>query len=284
MCFATCILDYSFDMTSAYINYKQSLIHYLYYGKGSTNIVCLHGYGESALSFRSLIEHLPAEFLLVAIDLPLHGTTHWNEKKHFKVEDLYLILNKIFEVLNIKQQHFILAGYSMGGRIAMSLLQYIPERISKLILLAPDGLKVNFWYWLFTQTHAGNRIFRFAMNNPGGLLRLLQILNHLKMANKSVIKFVCTYIEDEKMRNQIFNRLTCMREFKPDLNKIRTIIHQKQLPVRMLYGQYDQMILIKRADKFRLGMESLCKLAVINTGHQVLQQKYGCKIIELMTT
>lgn len=271
-------------MLSLFIHYEQSEIHYLYYGKGSTNIICLHGYGESAASFGCLIDYLPAGFFLIAIDLPFHGTTQWNEKRAFTIKDLVLILTQIFITLKIQTRHFILMGYSMGGRIAMSLLQYMPDSISKLILLAPDGMKVNFWYWLATQTYAGNRIFRFTMKNPGWFLKLLQISDRFKLINKSVFKFTIAYIEDANIRNQLFDRWTCMRTYKPDLTKMHAIIQQKQLPVRMLYGKHDRIIQVKRAVKLRKGIESLCELYIIDSGHKVLQQKHACIIIQLLTT
>jgi hypothetical protein len=43
----------------------------------------------------------------------------------------------------------------------------MPEQIEKLVLLAPDGLKVNFWYWLATQTWLGKNSFCFTMKHPG---------------------------------------------------------------------------------------------------------------------
>ncbi len=261
------------NMASLFIHYEQSEIHYLHYGNGSVNIVCLHGYGESAASFRTLIKYLPDEFSLIAIDLPFHGSTQWNEKRAFKIADLACILKNIFKELPIHNQHFILMGYSMGGRIAMSLLQYMPDKILKLVLLAPDGMKVNFWYWLATQTRAGNRIFRFTMNNPEWFLTLLKVSNRFKLINKSVFKFTNAYIEDENIRNQLFDRWTCLRTFKPDIKEIRAIIEQKQLPVRMLYGKHDRIIMAKRAGKFLNG-----------AGHQVLQQKHACTIIKLLTT
>lgn len=281
-----CILSFhqSNYMASAFIHYEQSEIHYLYYGNGSTNVIGLHGYGECASSFDILKACLPADYFLIAIDLPFHGSTLWNEQRPFTVEDLTLAIEYIFKNLNRQEQRFILIGYSMGGRIAMSLLQYIPEKISKLVLLAPDGMKTNFWYWLATQTQYGNRIFRFTMDKPGFFKMLLVTSNRFKLINKSIFKFTKAYMEDEQIRNQLYQRWTCMRTFKPTLKIVRTIIQEKQLPVRMLYGKHDRIILAKRAFDFGKGLESLCGLFVIDAGHNILQQKYAGVITKLMTT
>lgn len=270
-------------MVSAFIKYKQSGIHYLYFGNGSTAIVCLHGYGEHAESFGFLNERLPNAYCLIAIDLPFHGTTLWNEERAFTNNDLELILKAIFKASGLKDHAFIIMGYSMGGRIALSLFEHMPHSISRLILLAPDGLKVNFWYWLATQTQTGNLLFRFTMNNPGLLLKLAQISGRFKLINKSAFKFINSYMDDENARKQLYHRWTCLRTFKPNLKNTRALIQQKQLPVRMLYGKHDRIILSKRGGSFRKDLESSCEVYVIDAGHQVLQKKYTLVITELFT-
>jgi pimeloyl-ACP methyl ester carboxylesterase len=269
-------------MLSAFIRYGQSKIHYLYHGSGSNNIICLHGYGESAASFNSIVNHLPAAFSLIAIDLPFHGQTEWNENKPFTIADISAVLTQIFETHRIIQQSFVLVGYSMGGRIALSLLQHCPEKISRLILLAPDGLKVNFWYWLSTQTTMGNRLFRYILNNPKLLLKTINISGHFKLINKSVFKFISKYINDKKVCDQLFNRWTCMRTFKPGIKKVREIIRVKKISVKMLYGQHDRIIVTRRAARIRKGLESLCELYIIDAGHQVLQPRYAGIITSLI--
>jgi pimeloyl-ACP methyl ester carboxylesterase len=197
---------------------------------------------------------------------------------------MIIVLEEIFNALGIHSRQFILVGYSMGGRIALSLLEQIPESISRLILLAPDGMKMNFWYWLATQTSSGNRLFRFTMNNPGWFLHMLHLAHRCNLINKSVYKFIITYFDDKNVRDQLFHRWTCMRRFKPDLKKTREIIRQRQVPVRMVYGKHDRIILASRAGKFLRGIESLCQVHIINAGHQVLQKKYAEIIIRLLTT
>jgi pimeloyl-ACP methyl ester carboxylesterase len=177
---------------------------------------------------------------------------------------------------------FTLLGYSMGGRLALQLLQAVPEQIDKVILLAPDGLKVNFWYWLATQTFIGNRLFSFTMKHPGWFFFFLQAGNRLKLINQSVVKFTSYYIHDIMARRQLYERWTCMRQIKPDLALIKKIIAEHKTPVRLLYGKYDRIIRYERGEKFCHGIESFCTLQIIHTGHQVLQEKHANQIIQLI--
>ena len=114
-------------------------------------------------------------------------------------------------------------GFSLGGRIALTLFQLIPEKVDRIVLLAPDGLKVNFWYWLSTQTFLGNKLFAFTMKKPGWFFGFLKMLNKLGMVNASVFKFVNYYIGNPEIRQALYVRWTAMRKLKPYLKKVKSL-------------------------------------------------------------
>lgn len=269
-------------MQSATILYKDSQIHYSFGGNGEKLLLCLHGYGESEKTFHFLEKHLPAGYRLVAIDLPFHGGTQWNEGLDFTVTDLLAILGSIRQSLQLPAARMTLAAFSMGGRVALSLLEHIPDQIDKVILLAPDGLKVNFWYRFATRSWVGKQLFRYTMQHPGWFYRFLKAGNKLGLINQSIFKFTNYYIHDRPVREQLYNRWTCMRHFRPRLRVIRSLIGQHQVPVKLLYGKYDRIIRHERGEKFSRGIESFCTLQIIPTGHQVLQEKNVSTILSLL--
>lgn len=244
--------------------------------------MCLHGYGESQQSFHFLEKYLASDYTIIAIDFPFHGETQWEEGMLFTTNDLLAIADSLRSKHGDETSRFTILGFSMGGRIALQLLQAIPEQIDKVILLAPDGLKVNFWYWLATQTYIGNKLFAFTMKHPGWFFFFLKAGNRLGLINQSVLKFTRFYIDDISARRQLYERWTCMRSIKPDLTLIKKIIRTHQIPVRLLYGRYDRIIRHERGEKFRDGIESLCTLQIIQAGHQVLQEKHVSQIIQLI--
>ncbi len=269
-------------MHTAYIPFKNSQIHYSYSGNGNKIVVCFHGYGESEESFHFLAKHLPQSRQLIAIDLPYHGKTEWKDGPNFTTDDLVKILHDIFLIRNIPDASFSLLGFSMGGRMSLAVLQAIPQRIEKMVLLAPDGLKVNFWYWLATQTRAGNYLFHFTMNYPGWLFTILQAGHGLRLLNLSVYKFIRHYVHDRSLRRQLYLRWTGMRKIKPGLPDIKKKIVQHQIPVHLVYGEYDRIIRHERGQKFRKGIEAYCSLQVLKTGHQLLQEKNAALIAGLL--
>lgn len=273
-------------MKSSFLSYKSSTIHYLHSAEKNRVLFCFHGYGEDGASFHFLKKYVEEETAVYAIDLPFHGKTVWNEGLDFSVTDLQLIVKKILQQHNYSPQTtkpaISLLGYSLGGRVALSLFEIMPERIDKLILLSPDGLKINAWYWLSTQTYLGNRFFKLTMEKPGWFFGFLKLLNKLNLVNASIFKFVNYYIGDAEVRRLLYSRWTTLRRIKPKIPMIKKNILKYKIPVRLIYGKHDRIILFSVGEKFRNGIEEYCRLSIINAGHQVLHEKHAKEIAEAL--
>jgi pimeloyl-ACP methyl ester carboxylesterase len=296
------------NMQSFFLSHKTSRIHYLLGGTGDRLLVCFHGYGESAASFAFLEGSSGKDFTILAIDLPFHGKTDWNEGLFFDPQELISLIGQMaakrpggdgpsqkgdhpsgYQPERLQQRTLRLAdggwwlmGYSMGGRVALSLLEKIPEKVEKLILLAPDGLKVNVWYWLTTQTRVGNTFFRWTMQSPGWFFLLLRAGNALKLVNRSVYKFTRYHIDHVSVRNDLYRRWTTLRGFRPDIRAIQFLVRERNIPVRLLYGQHDRIIRPERGEKFKKGIGSCCRLILLPVGHQLLQVRNLEAILDLL--
>lgn len=253
------------------IRYRGSLLSWQRYGSGVKPVLCFHGYGETAESFSFLENTAGDQFSFFAIDLPFHGSTEWKSGSQFTINDLSNIVALIPGILH--GDKISLLGFSMGGRIALSFFQNDPSLVKKIVLLAPDGLKINFWYWLATQTRMGNRFFHFTMKYPGWFFSFLKFLNKLGLVNSSIFKFVNFYIGEEQVRSDLYNRWTVLRKLRPDLKKIKSCIKQYGVKLSLVYGKHDRIIVPKRGEKFRKSIGKLCTIDVIESGHQVLQPK-----------
>jgi len=256
--------------------YKSSLINYYAFGSGGKILLCLHGYGEDGTSFHFLEKHLGNNYTSYAIDFPFHGATVWNEKEPFTLNDLLAI----FFSIQPQQKKISVLAYSMGGRAALNMLQSVPGKINTIALVAPDGLHVNFWHWITTQTAWGNKAFAYTMKNPDWFFFFLNSVGKLKLYNKSVIKFVHYYLDDAEERLQLYKRWTCMRKMNPDLNAIKKICAEKNIHLNFLFGKYDRIILSKRAAIFNNAKN--ISINVIEAGHQLLKEKYTKEIIALL--
>ena len=254
--------------------YKNSAIVYYRFGNGPQPVACFHGYGEDGLAYSFLSKYAEDHFTFYSIDLPFHGKTRWNEEQPFIHDDLVTIVGHIVEGKKV-----ILLGFSLGGRMALTLYQNMPGFIERMVLLAPDGLKINFWYWLSTQTWAGNKFFSFTMKHPGWFFGFLKLLNKLKLVNASIFKFVNFYIGNKEVRQLLYDRWTSLRKIKPRLSLIKSLIRKNNTTTRLVYGKHDRIILSSVGEKFKKGIETQCTINVINSGHQVLHEKHVHEIL-----
>lgn len=257
--------------------YKSSEINYYVFGKGTKTLFCFHGYGEDGSSFAFLEKKLGSTYTMYAPDFPVHGKTKWNEKQPFTPDDLIAVLELIHPNKNNK---YSLLAYSMGGRAALHLIHEISEKIEKVGLIAPDGLHQNTWYWVTTQTRFGNKAFAYTMRKPGWFFNLIHAGSKLKFLNKSITKFVHHYLDDETERMLLYKRWTFMRRLKPNLKSIKKLCAKKNIQLNFLFGEYDRIILSKRAAVFNKATN--INIKVINAGHQLMKEKYATKIASLL--
>ena len=268
-------------MQQRYITYHQSIIHYMVAGKGSKLLFCFHGYGENCDNFSALQPLLAKGYTIAAIDFPLHGKTEWKHDDCLKPDALIEIMQQIQTELGFNNDSKInLMGYSMGGRAALHIISKIPQQIEKVILIAPDGLHKNFWYYIATQTLFGNKLFKYTMHNPQWLFALMKAARKAGLLNKSVYKFASHYLDDTEARNLLYKRWTLMRRFTPQLEEINKAISDNNIAVRFLFGSYDRIILSKRSKIF--ADNSNIKIEEINDGHKLITEKNAEKIVSLL--
>jgi pimeloyl-ACP methyl ester carboxylesterase len=262
-------------MKKLLIPYRQSIVSCSSFGKGAQWLICFHGYGENNESFSFLEPYLGETYTLIAIDLPFHGQTLWNEGLNCSQEDLWNIITLI---TGSPTQPVNLIGYSMGGRITLKLLEKQANRVAKVVLLAPDGLHSNPWHWLATQTIWGNRLFRYTMERPDWFFRWMKWGNQLGILNKSIFNFAHYYLDEADERMALYQRWTTFRSFHCKLALIKTIIFKNNKHLTLLFGKYDRIILTAKGRDFQKGLENYIFIRELQAGHLLLKEKYAAEI------
>ncbi len=255
--------------------YSQSNICVYKAGQGPKKLLCLHGYGESGLSFECLIPQLKDEYTIYAIDFPQHGKTDWLEGNLLAPDTFIQIIN---ELGITKTEKISVLAYSMGGRVALHLMQLMPQQIEQVVLIAPDGMRMNFWYWLGTQTMVGNKIFQYTMENPNWFRAMLKGLVATKLVDNWIVRFANQFLNDPEQRNKLYNIWTTMRKFKPDLNKVKSEMQAHQMPLHLFYGKFDKVIQSKYGEKFQSQITQYCSIKTIDAGHQLLTEQHAAII------
>src|SRR5215831_6277884 len=115
-------------------------IHYGDAGSGPP-VICLHGTGPGAnawVNFRLNAAALADRYRVLLVDLPRFGRSEKVVVKGPRLDYLSGVIRAFMDALAIPRAHFI--GNSMGGQVAIKLAIDTPERVGRMVLVAPAPL------------------------------------------------------------------------------------------------------------------------------------------------
>ena len=112
----------------------------LFAGRGDTTLVFLHGFGESLLSWRALLDQFTGRYRVLAVDLPGFGASS-NPGFGYDYPSYQRWLDSV--VTRYTHGPLVVVGHSMGGELAAGLALNHPDRVVAAVLLAPAGAGIN---------------------------------------------------------------------------------------------------------------------------------------------
>jgi pimeloyl-ACP methyl ester carboxylesterase len=249
-----------------FIEYQNSKLFYYKYGVGQKAILLFHGFGQDYTAFESWIEELKNDFTIYSFDLFLHGQSTWAERPLEK-EDWKNVMELFFQKEKINQ--FELAGFSMGGKFAFATLEAFPERIKRMVLIAPDGIKVNFWYRLATYPVAMRALFESFISKPNFFFSLARFLQSVRIIDKYLLRFVMLQMDTEEKRKRVYSTWIYFRHLKFEMRAIAELINQKNIALKIIVGRFDKVIPIKDMNRLLKHVPN-GKLEILETGHNQL--------------
>lgn len=96
-------------------------------------LLLLHGFTGSMETWRSFIPSWSARFQVIVVDLVGHGKTESPEDAtHYDIRNAALQMKELLDYLRIEKAHIL--GYSMGGRLAITMACLYPEYVHSLLL------------------------------------------------------------------------------------------------------------------------------------------------------
>ena len=101
-------------------------------GRGRRDLVLLHGWGMNLKVWDGLTEALARRFRVIAIDLPGHGRSDWDDVAYTPAAQTF----RVHETLAPLTTRYHLLGWSLGGQFALDLAAAMPAGIERLILVA----------------------------------------------------------------------------------------------------------------------------------------------------
>lgn len=114
------------------------LTNYQQTGKGKQDLLLLHGWGDSAATFRSIEKQLSSKFRLTAVDLPGFGGSQVPPEA-WGLHDYSIFLQQFTDKISIKPVAVI--AHSNGAAVALKAIAEGHLKPKKLVLLGAAGIR-----------------------------------------------------------------------------------------------------------------------------------------------
>ncbi|RKS87167.1 esterase [Orbus hercynius] len=94
-------------------------------------IIFIHGLFGNLDNLGVLAREYANDYQIIQIDLRNHGLSPWSDEMNYQLmaTDVLALINEL------ALDHIILIGHSMGGKVAMTLTQYIADLIAQVVIL-----------------------------------------------------------------------------------------------------------------------------------------------------
>jgi pimeloyl-ACP methyl ester carboxylesterase len=105
--------------------------------RGAPAVILLHGFGASLDTWEPWARALSGRYRVIRFDLPGFGLTGTDPTGDYTDAREMRILADLMDQLGVARASLI--GNSLGGRIAWSFAALHPDRVTRLVLVSPDG-------------------------------------------------------------------------------------------------------------------------------------------------
>ncbi|MFA6262417.1 MAG: alpha/beta hydrolase [Bacteroidia bacterium] len=261
-------------------HYEHSVVSYLRFGRGKQIMVAFHGYGQSGEAYLYFEPVLAERFTVIAIDFFFHGESEWREGRDFTREDMRDIVFGIAAQEKLAAHKFTVCSFSMGARMARSLVQTFPARIDRFVLLSPPTFAFNKFLNFSTNTPLGLALFRYFIRHNDVLLSWVKRLHQAKILNRAVYLFSSKFMVNRERLQRVFDTWYAQRKLRTNYAEFARLLDQHQIEVILISGINDAITppaamvrYVKRLHKHRIFL--------VEQKHQ-LQTEAGLRIFEVL--
>jgi pimeloyl-ACP methyl ester carboxylesterase len=224
-------------------------------------VVLLHGFGSSLHTWDAWAQGLATTHRVVRIDLPGSGLSPPDPAHDYRDERSLDMLIALMDSLGL--QRASLVGHSMGGRIAWTFAAKFPERVDKLVLVAPDGFaSFGFEYGKPMVVPATLGLMRHVLPKPLLRMNLKSAYARPEALSDAVTTRYHDLILAPGARQAMLDRLrqTVLQEPLPLLRQIKA-------PTLLVWGEADVMIPLSNAQDYLQALQSSRLVSWPQVGH-----------------
>ena len=256
---------------------------YRSYGTGPLAVLAFHGFGRTGVDFAILEKTLGDHCTLYAFDLHFHGKSPGYPERAatpFTSAELGAYFTAFLDHKQVDKA--ALLGYSLGGRIALGLLEAMPERLAGVFLVAPDGLITKPWYRGLAASQVGRALYRRFVERPQLVHALIHGARSLRLIPEKMHRFLIGQTDSKHKRMLVRDVWLSFRNIEPDLAHVVSIARSKGIPIHLFFGTHDSVIKPALGRHLRRHAPELITQEELPFGHVLLTQELGERIAARM--
>ncbi|MEM7162439.1 MAG: alpha/beta hydrolase [Bacteroidota bacterium] len=257
------------------------------FGQGNRTFIAFHGFGQDGFDYQIFESAKKEEWQIFAFHWFFHHsqskypadriTKNEISKKEFAALFIQFLNDRGIEKIG-------LMAHSMGGKMAMALVEEIPERIREVIFFAADGIEQKFWNGFSVNNPIGRLAFKSIIRFPWFSLALGKILLKTGLMNEKIYAVSVAPLKDKMKRLQIFKTWMSGRYLFPNMDKFNAAVLEHQIDLKGIYGKKDKIIKLSKALEWEKHFAPKKIIYPIKTGHIILKKKYVDKLVEIIET
>lgn len=237
------------------------LTHYELHGKGKT-ILLLHGWGDSAASFKKITAALSTHHKVIALDLPGFGTSQAPPDSWGLDDYAYFVANFLGK---IEAEKLIgILGHSNGGAIAIRGMARGWLSTDKLILLASAGIRGEYKGRL--------KAFRLLAKAGKALTKPLPKAVKHRLRKKVYTTIGSDMLVAEHLQ-ETFKRIVT--------DDVRADASHLAIPTLIIYGDKDDLTPKRYGELFHEAISG-SKLEIVTGAGHFIHQEQSDTVVKLM--
>jgi pimeloyl-ACP methyl ester carboxylesterase len=246
--------------------------------KSAPALILLHGFGSSLQTWDAWSEQLEKQYRVIRLDLPGAGLTGPDTSGvtgDYSDARGFVVLQALMDQLGLTKASFI--GNSIGGRIAWGFAAKHPERVNKLVLIAPDGFaSPGFDYGKAPNVPAVLGLMRYTL--PKALLKmnLQPAYGDPKNLNDQTVNRYYDMMLVPGARDAMLERMRQIMLSDPTL-VLKTIT----APTLFVWGGKDAMIPISNAQDYLRAMPNSRLVSLNGVGHVPHEESPAISLVEV---
>ncbi len=242
-------------------------IAYLERPGSSDTIVLIHGFGADKDNWVRFVRHIPAQYRVLAFDMPGHGDSSKREDRTYNIDFMTDSLDQAAAALGLTRFH--IAGNSMGGYISMLYTARNPDKVLTMNLLDAAGL--------IAQTPQPSELQLALMRGESPLTpdtteEFIELLGYAFHEKPFIPWPITSVLAERAVVSSAFTK-KMWQEFNACSTDIVPLLHQLDVPTLVIWGDKDRILHVSTTEVLQRLMPNVETVIMKDCGHMPMLER-----------